>query len=367
MACWGARWLRHEAEGRWHHRPLDWDPPIRLGLRSANARQQFLDLSQRPAQTGKPPPGSLPASCSNSSEERRARFLVLGAGGLVGRHIRAALAGRDAIYTYRRDAPPGDVRLDITDAVATRRVIADTVPTVVVLAAADAYVERCEREPELTRRVNVGAAATVADSARAIGALLVVFSSEYVFDGTAGLYREADPRGPINEYGRQKVLLEDTALTTGRGLVCRTSAVFGNDPSRKNFVYQLVDKLRAGEAFDVPSDQLVTPTYAPSLAEAVIGLADRGLTGVFHVAGPEVMGRVQFARTITSAYGLDPALLRPRPTSELHLFARRPERCGLVTEKLRATLGRPLLDAQGALLTMPRLEDGEIVTSQGDV
>jgi len=282
-------------------------------------------------------------------ERALARFLVLGAGGLVGRHIRAALAGRDAIYTYRRDAPPGDIQLDITNAAATRRLINDAVPTVVILAAADAYVERCEREPESTKRVNVDAAAIVAKAARAAGALLVVFSSEYVFDGTAGEYREEDERRPINEYGRQKVALEDIALENGRGLVCRTSAVFGTDPNRKNFVYQLVDRLLAGQTFDVPSDQLVTPTYAPSLARAVVSLADRGLTGMFHVAGPEVMGRVEFAQVITSAYGLNPALLRPRPTSELHLSARRPERCGLRTDKLRKALRRPLVGVREAL------------------
>jgi dTDP-4-dehydrorhamnose reductase len=276
------------------------------------------------------------------------RFLVLGAGGLVGRHVRAALAGRDAVHTYRRDAPPGDIQLDITDRTATARTISEVAPAIVVLAAADAYVERCEREPGPTRKVNVDAAANVAEAARAVGAGLVVFSSEYVFDGTAGEYREDDQRRPINEYGRQKVALEDIALQSG-GLVCRTSAVFGYDPNRKNFVCQLVDKLRAGQAFDIPSDQLVTPTFAPSLAEAVVTLADRGLTGVFHVAGPDVMGRVDFARAITTAYDLDAELLRPRPTRELHLLARRPELCGLVTDKLRLTLGRPLIDIREAL------------------
>lgn len=267
----------------------------------------------------------------------------------MGRHIRAALAGRDAVYTYRRSASPDDIQLDITDAAATQRLIRDTAPTVVVIAAADAFVERCEREPESTRKVNVDAAAIVADAARAAGALLVVFSSEYVFDGTAGEYREEDQRRPINEYGRQKVALEDIALGTGRGLVCRTSAVFGNDPNRKNFVCQLIDTLRTGQTFEVPSDQLVTPTYAPSLAETVVELADRELSGVFHVAGPDVMGRVEFARATTSAFGLDLDLLRPRLTSELQLAARRPARCGLRTDKLRVTLGRPLVGVREAL------------------
>jgi dTDP-4-dehydrorhamnose reductase len=276
------------------------------------------------------------------------RFLVIGADGLVGRHIAAALGGADVVRTYRGEHADG-LRLDITDSGAVRRVIGETRPSVIVLAAADAYVERCEREPVETRRVNVEAPRVVATSAKESGALLVVFSSEYVFDGDAGPYHEDAERGPINEYGRQKVALEDIALATGRGLVCRTSAVFGEDPKRKNFVYQTVDRLRAGRTFDVPSDQVATPTYAPALASAVVELARSGRTGTYHVAGPEVMSRVHFAKEVAAAYGLDASLLRPRPTSELGLAAPRPRHAGLDTGRLRAALGHPLTAAAEAL------------------
>ena len=269
---------------------------------------------------------------------RRASFLLIGAEGLVGRHLSAALPIEDTVRTYHRDPPGNGLGLDITDADAVRAAITQVKPRVVFLAAADAYVERCEREPVATRRVNVEAPRVIAESVAATDALLVVFSSEYVFDGTAGAYAEDDSRRPINEYGRQKVALEDIALATGRGLVCRTSGVFGDDPRRKNFVCQLVDRVRAGETFDVPSDQLVTPTYAPSLARAVVKLAERGKTGIYHVAGPEVMGRVEFARLVADAFRLDHSLLRPRNTNEMHLSAARPERAGLRTEKLRQEL-----------------------------
>jgi dTDP-4-dehydrorhamnose reductase len=179
-----------------------------------------------------------------------------------------------------------------------------------------------------------------------------VFSSEYVFEGDSGPYSEDDNRGPINEYGRQKAALEDIAVATGRGLVCRTSAVFGDDPERKNFVCQLVDRLRSGEPFDVPSDQLITPTYGPSLARAVVRLAERGATGIFHVAGPEVMSRVDFARSVVDAFGLHGSLLRPRRTEELRLAAARPERAGLRTDKLRQYLGAPLTAPADALRDM---------------
>jgi dTDP-4-dehydrorhamnose reductase len=280
---------------------------------------------------------------------RRASFLLIGADGLVGRHLSAALPAGDTVGTYRRDPPSDGLALDITNTDALRAAVAGVRPRVIFLAAADAYVERCEREPATTRRVNVEAPQRLAECIAGTDALLVVFSSEYVFDGTAGAYSENDGRGPINEYGRQKVALEDIALATGHGLVCRTSAVFGDDPKRKNFVYQLVDRLRRGETFDVPSDQLATPTHAPSLARAVVSLAARGRTGVYHVAGPEVMRRDEFARLVAAAFRLDPSLLRPRLTRDLGLAAARPERAGLRTEKLRQDLGEALATPADAL------------------
>ena len=282
----------------------------------------------------------------------RTSFLLIGADGLVGRHLSAALSTSDTVRTYRRDPPQGGRLLDITDTDAARALIAEVRPRAIILAAADAYVERCERDPATTRRVNVEAPRAIAEAITATDAVLVVFSSEYVFDGTAGRYAEDDARQPINEYGRQKATLEDIALATGRGLVCRTSAVFGDDPKRKNFVCQLVDRLRRGETFEVPSDQLITPTYAPSLAWAVVRLAERGATGTYHVAGPEVMGRVDFARLVVDAFALDASLLRPRRTKELGLAAARPERAGLRTNKLRQYLGATLTPPTDALREM---------------
>jgi dTDP-4-dehydrorhamnose reductase len=123
-------------------------------------------------------------------------------------------------------------------------------------------------------------------------------------------------------------------------------------PGRKNFVCQLVDRLRAGSTFDVPEDQLITPTYAPSLARAVVDLTKVMSKGTFHVAGPRVLGRMEFARLAANAFGLPDNLLRPRETRELPLVARRPLAAGLEVGKLREALGYDLLDAVEGLSAM---------------
>jgi dTDP-4-dehydrorhamnose reductase len=275
------------------------------------------------------------------------RVLVLGAAGLVGRHVRAALADRDVVATFHSDPVAGGVPLDITDGDAVRRLMKDLRPAVVVLAAADTYVEGCERDPAGTRRLNVDAAATVRDAAP--DATLVVFSSEYVFDGTRLAYREADAVGPLNEYGRQKVALEELARSSPRHLVLRVSGVFGDERRRKNFVWQLVDRLRAGATFDVPSDQLITPTDAASLGTTLRELLDRGATGTFHAGGPEIMGREIFARLVARTFRLDETRIRSRPTAELGLLAKRPAKAGLTDAKLQTVLGHGLRRAEDAL------------------
>jgi len=268
-----------------------------------------------------------------------------------------ALAGRDVVATFHQRPVEGGMQLDIADAAAVRALVATTRPDAVILAAADPSVERCEREPDATRRINVDAAATVRDTAREHGALFVVFSSEYVFDGTAGTYREDDARRPLNEYGRQKVALEDLARDVPRHLVLRISGVFGRQSIRINFVLQLVDRLRAGREFDVPSDQLITPTDAASLGRAAVELMDGGRAGVFHAAGPEIIARPDFARMVTDAFGLPASLLRPRPTADLGLSAARPRRAGLSVEKLRATLGHGLVRPADALERLAKSGD----------
>src|SRR5262245_19610631 len=111
----------------------------------------------------------------------RGRWCLLGASGLVGSHIVRAIGARQLVTTSYRTRVAGAVDLDITDAAAVRRRLRDADPDIVVVAAADAFVERCEREPAATRAINVDAVRTIAESAP--NALLVVFSSEYVYDG----------------------------------------------------------------------------------------------------------------------------------------------------------------------------------------
>jgi dTDP-4-dehydrorhamnose reductase len=285
------------------------------------------------------------------------RYLVLGVAGLVGSHVWRELRGRDAVGTYHRVPVRGATRLDLLDGSSVRQTVRAVSPTVILLCAADANVERCEIEPETTRRLNVAATREVAGAATEIGATLVVFSSEYVFAGRDQPYSEDDAPCPLNEYGRQKVLIEQIARSSGRHLVIRTSSVYGWETLGKNFVCRVLASLRAGVPVSVGADQIVRPTYASDLARSVIELLEVGATGTFHVVGSRALPRDSFAHLVADVFGVRHELIRSVPMATLGLRARRPRQAQLRDDLLRAVLGRSLDSPESAL---ERMRDAEL-------
>ena len=281
------------------------------------------------------------------------KTLVIGATGLVGAHVARTMATLGPVTRtgFSRSAD-GTLVLDIRDRAAVERVVGDVRPEVVVCAAAEPHVDRCEREPAETRAINVDGVRHVASATAAAGATLVYFSSDYVFDGREGDYGEDAAVGPINEYGRQKVEAEAIARTVPRSLVVRVSGVFGIDDRRKNFVYQVVDRLRAGQPVSAAADQTLCPTWAPALADALAALLRSGFTGVCNVVGPEATVRADFARRIATAFGLDPAGVTGVASGDLAGAAPRPVRSSLSDALLRSTIGHGLPTLDVALAEM---------------
>ena len=256
------------------------------------------------------------------------------------------------VGTYRRRPGPGLVPFDLTSPKAAADLVERLRPRTVVCAGADPHVEGCEIDALGTRRVNVEGTLALAGAAERAEASFIFFSSEYVFDGTAGPYAEDAPRNPLNEYGRQKAEVEVALGAMRRALVVRTSGVFGWNEDGKNFVMQLRARLEGRHTLRVAVDQDITPTYVPNLADAVAELAEGGVTGTIHVAASRPITRVDFARTAARVFGLDPALVEPTPTDALGLKAPRPRHAGLSTAKASALLTTRLLDPEEGLVTM---------------
>lgn len=283
--------------------------------------------------------------------------LVIGASGQVGREASRALraAGWDVTGTCHARPGGGLVPLDLRDEAATRRLVGAVGPDLCVLSSALTNVDRCEEEPTLAGAMNARAPAVVAEACRKAGARVFFLSTEYVFDGTAGPYREDDPPSPVSVYGATKLQGERNVLAAAAGnLVLRTTVVYSFHPGDKNFAMQLLERLRRGERMRVPADQVSSPTYAADLGGAIAALAGRAAGGVLHAAGPDVLGRHQFAVRAARTLGLDASLLDAVPTATLAQRARRPLSAGLRIDRLRA-LGLSMRGVDEGLADFARL------------
>ncbi|MCL8207034.1 MAG: dTDP-4-dehydrorhamnose reductase [Actinomycetia bacterium] len=269
------------------------------------------------------------------------RHLVVGAHGQVGRHLVRALAARGEPVVRAGRREPADLLLDLDRPETLPQALAGLRADILWLCAAYTHVDGCEADPDRSRRINLDSPAVLARWAAASGCRVVFFSTDYVFDGRAGPYTEADPPHPLSVYGRHKQAAEEVlAATLGpRALVVRTAWVYSRDPGGTNFFEQVRAALTAGRPLAVAADQFGNPTYAPDLVDAVLALVDRRAAGLFHVAGATVMTRAAFAEAIRAALGGPPDLIRPVATRDLGQRAPRPLRAGLVTTKLQAVVG----------------------------
>jgi len=288
------------------------------------------------------------------------REVVIGASGLIGGYVLrdALMGGAQAMGTYCAHQRPGLKRLDIGDQGGLGQFLEDEQPSVVYLAAALPNVDWVEDHPEESARVNVTGALALISRLRGSKATLVYYSSDYVFDGRTGPYVEEDEPDPVNEYGRQKLAVERAIQRQlDNWLILRVTVVYGWEPLRKNFVQRSVSELRSGGRVQAPVDQFGNPTYAPDLARASRELVRKPARGLFHLVGEARTCRYELALEMAQVFELPCDLIRPVRTSSLKQRARRPLEGGMVVDKARAVLGRPLMSYSDGLRRM-RDEEG---------
>lgn len=266
------------------------------------------------------------------------RAVVIGGSGQIGSWLLRVLEerGHEAVGTYATVPFEGLVPLDASHLAESVRWLRAQAPDVVFYPAGFTWVDGCERDPDQAWSVNMEQPLNFARAAAEMGAQFVGFSTDYVFDGAAGPYSESDVPRPLSVYGRGKLELEQALGDTC--LMIRTTWAYGPERQGKNFAYQVVRYARETGQATCPLDQFSTPSYSPDVARATVLLAERGVTGIIHVAGPEFMGRLEFGKALAKALGLDPAKVAGRPTAELRQAALRPLLGGLRTARLNACL-----------------------------
>lgn len=278
--------------------------------------------------------------------QRPMKHLVIGASGQVGHALMRAFAeaGHQAVGTYHSHPTEGLWALDMTDGTAVDAVFDAVRPEAVWIPGAMPDVDRCEREPELSHRVNVEAPIRVMDAARRHGVPLVFFSSDYVFDGVDGPYRESDPVQPLQVYGQHKAEAEAALLTYAESIVVRPAWIYSDEPNPRNFVYRVLADLRDGRPIKSALDQINTPTPAGPLAHHALQALSAGHRGILHLAGPERMTRLELVQRIADRAGHSGAAIEAIRVSDLPLPAKRPLKGGLVSEFPQYAISERLQD-----------------------
>ena len=267
------------------------------------------------------------------SEPRTA--MITGAGGLLGRSMRARLTGSG----WRVIALP-HAQLDITDEEGVLGAVESVRPDVLINCAATADVDRCEVDPDWAYAVNATGPRFLARACRQAGADIVHISTDYVFDGSKeGFYTQEDEPNSPSVYGKSKLAGEFAVREEAeRFYIVRTSWLFG--PGGKNFGSRVIEYARKGAPIKGVIDQTSIPTYAPDLAGRIEEIIDLRAHALYQVTSTGPTTWFAFARLALDLAGLTETRIEPVTRAELNQRAVRPHnsamRC-LVSEKLGLT------------------------------
>ncbi len=281
------------------------------------------------------------------------KILVVGARGQVGYELVRTCAALGDVVALDRTA------LDLTDSEATRHLVRQAKPNIIINAAAYTAVDKAESEPALAMALNATAPGVLGEEAARLGASIIHYSTDYVFDGTkAEAYVEEDAPNPLSVYGRSKLAGEEAVAAAGAPhLVFRTSWIYGN--RGHNFMLTILRLAAERPELRVVSDQFGAPTWARLVAEATALAIARtdgrfgALSGVYHLTCAGKTSWHQFACDIVRRAKRGPdeknVQVKPISTSEYPTAARRPANSVLSCERAKQRLGIVLPDWEVAL------------------
>ena len=259
----------------------------------------------------------------------RPTLLITGVSGYLGRHLASRVGDRwRLVGTYLQRPPPSGVeahQLEIRDLAAVEDLVRSVRPSVVL------HTAYRQDEPD----VNVDGTRNLAAAAARVGARLVLVSTDLVFDGARGWYRETDPPSPLGPYGASKLAAERDVLERG-GAAARVALIFGFDPLDPITERLIVRPLQRGERPPLFVDEFRSPTYAPDLADALLELAESDYAGLLHLCGPQRLSRYDLGVKLAVSLGLDPSGLQPARRADSGLV--RPPDCSLDTSLARQVL-----------------------------
>jgi dTDP-4-dehydrorhamnose reductase len=231
-------------------------------------------------------------------------------------------------------------------------------PTRIVHCAAATNVDWCEEHPQEASVINAHASGVLGELAQELGAQLIYISTDAVFDGKRGHYRETDAPAPLNVYAESKLQGEQEVLgKNSAALIVRVNIYGWNAQNKFSLAEWVLAQLSSGKQVPGFTDVQFTPILANDLAEVLLTMLDRGLSGLYHVGGSEKISKFEFARRVALVFGFDPGLVVPARIAEARLRAKRAPDMSLNTGKVSAVLGYPMPDVESGLRRLCELKE----------
>jgi dTDP-4-dehydrorhamnose reductase len=275
------------------------------------------------------------------------RILLTGSNGMVGSNLSKELTGTQHTtlatgrlanrlpHQYFHDRFQYQ-SLDITQKEDVLETVSSFKPDIIIHAAAMTQVDECEQQKMQSYRTNVDATDHLIAAAEEVNARFCYLSTDFVFSGDNGPYKEEDATGPVNFYGMTKELAEQHIIESNLSwTILRTILLYGKADhlNRSNFIYWVKENLEANKPIKVVADQIRTPTFIPDLIKAIITTSEKGAQGIYHISGMEVMSPYEMSLIIAKKLDLNAGLIQPVDANTFTQIGRRPLKTGFVIDK----------------------------------
>jgi dTDP-4-dehydrorhamnose reductase len=278
------------------------------------------------------------------------KILITGSNGLLGQKLITKLISNpnfEVVGISRGEnrviSSPFQYRdVNICDPLAVHEAFDHYKPEIVIHTAAMTNVDICESDKEGCIDLNVNATQYILDAAKKWKSHIIHLSTDFIFDGEDGPYKEEAPPNPLSFYGHSKWDAEKLVMDYPYAWsIVRTVLVYGVVPglSRSNIVLWAKGALEKGDPIKVVNDQFRTPTLAEDLAEGCIGIAEHGKTGIYNISGPDFMSVLELVERVARFFNLSTELINPISSTTLNQAAKRPPRTGFDISKARKDFG----------------------------
>lgn len=278
------------------------------------------------------------------------KILITGSNGLLGQKIIKQLKEKGLPFlatslgeNRNPDCPPEAYKtLDISNQVEVGLTLKEYHPDAIIHTAAITNVDYCELNPVECHTVNVMATSYLFEASKSLGTHFIALSTDFVFDGEQGDYKETDLPNPLSVYAQSKCeaekLLQESSYK--KWSIVRTIIVFGNgnNLSRSNIVLWAKEALSSGKELNIIDDQFRAPTWADDLAWACIRIAQIHKFGIYHISGPETFSIYELVLRVAKFCGLETSCVNKTNSESLNQAAKRPPKTGFDLSKSRNEL-----------------------------